>query len=248
MAFISLEHVESMVKDYQLNDIHTNKDLYEKLKKAETSTEKLQITYWYFFNREYEFFKPQLQKYPTVSKEETVEATSTAIMDDMYEVVTMDESKELIKAPECLHRKIMKALVREVFNPWYTNYKKPRVIKGDPKGIERIDRIYESYWELVRTHKVKALDSGFTKTYVQNNGDKALLFISAKTNEYLGITLAKSRQVLYNNLSKDVSIVKGGSVHKTTLTEVKQQFKALAANSVNKEYFLAVSEYLDKAL
>ena len=232
--------LKGRMKKYKLGNVKTTLDLYNHL--VDNQVIKTEIAYWYLLNSELENLKPKLSSSPTMNQKDILYSIEIGVKAVISELNDMKQG--IVPYPDSICKQVVRDLAIEVIQPWFDHYNSKKQIKGDPKGKERLENIIEKFSEAVKENTNSPMSKGTTRTFSLPNGDIILYFISQSTGEYLGITLMKSRQVVYNHLPTDFKVIKGGSVYKTSLKELKSEFIKLAGKTRNNSYFLAVSEFL----
>lgn len=153
----------------------------------------------------------------------------------------------LSQAPELVVQDVVSKLRREVVSKWYAKHKTIKITKVDPKGLERVNKIHESYIQIVTEDRKNILGSGSLF-----NKETYLIFRSPKRDEMLAVYLYDCRGITGNTLSADKDkptvFEKKGSVTGTTLKEVKDSVRAFAKQSKDVQYWKAISVLIDNYL
>lgn len=219
--------------------------LHTTLKKPKRDT----MAFWYFLKVNYIKIKPQTDRKPSMDKNDYITKLQQDLAQKFIEL-NGTEFGALIQAPDVIYGQVIAVLKRELIDPWYANSNGLRETKGDPKGKERIEKIENAYWDIVKNDRKHILGNFGTASFrYSEGGECTACFISADKSEALSVSLAKSRTVRYETNGKEnKKVVLGGSVSTTTLKQVKSDIKKLAGSTHNKEYYRVLANFLESVI
>lgn len=249
-AKVSLaKKIKKNTEELGIHHINNTKDIAFALHTTSKKPKRDTMAFWYFLKEYHIKIKQQADRKPNMEKEDYITKLQQELAQKFIEL-NGTEFGALIQAPDVVYNQVIAVLKREVIEPWYGKANGLREVKGDPKGKERIEKIENAYWDIIKNDRKNILGNfGTARFKYSDNGECIASFISSDKTEALSISLAKSRRVHYELNAKEVKkVILGGSVSTTTLKQVKSDIKKIANASYNKEYFTALAKFLDTVI
>ena len=212
-------------RTYQLENVNTVEELRKHVENNKGSMNVAMCTFWFFVRSEAIRLLRLMGKHPTNTQSEYIRSMQSRLSEG-YLAFNLAGEGYLISAPDVIVPQIIDLLKRSLINHWYQT-KTVRSTKVDEKGMERLNRIQEAYWQELKDNRNSPLGSGKItqkSTY--------LIFYNANHTKAIQITFYARRVVKLIELDEKTGSGReiaslDGSVTSTTLKQMKDFLSTL---------------------
>lgn len=239
-----LEKMKSINDLRKLLD-YLDEEIYKETPKVQETLME-DVTTLFFLKKYYSWLGKQMKGKPTMTQEKYSQAIRTNVLNEIDQLNVLGD-RQLVENPLDIASTVEIKLTKEILQHWFSAYNQvERETQADPKGLERMKRIQDSYTEAARGGN-KGLSKGTLMINHANGG--CLMFMSPKRDEVVVLYLVKSRKIEFQQkLPYEKEVKKesiGGSVSGTTLKLLKETLRNFTNNSIDKDYWSEVLKIVE---